>query len=94
MPRIELPNAQPDLDEAKYRYLRTFADVYFPQLADLALSQHNDAAISLLIFSARPELQTPKPTEDGLPDYWQAMLDIAPLVTVPPPGEASASASG
>lgn len=74
---------KPNLDEAKRKYLRTFADVYFPQLADLALSQHNDAAINLLIFSARPELQTPKPTEAGLPDYWQAMLDLTPLVSTP-----------
>lgn len=75
------PPAQPNLDEAKRKYLRAFADVFFPQLADLALSQHNDAAINLLIFSARPELQSPKPTEAGLPDYWQAMLDLAPLVS-------------
>jgi hypothetical protein len=80
------------LDEARTRYLRTFADVYFPQLFDLAISAHNDHAIQLLGFSARGELQTPKWSELQTQDFWQAMRELEPLLTgvagSPPPSDA------
>lgn len=78
-----LPSVQPDLDAAKVAYLRAFCDRFYPELADRALSQHDDNAINLLIFSARKELQTPKPTENSVQDYWQAMLALAPTLETP-----------
>lgn len=78
----QLPLMQPNLDEAKTRYLRVFVDVFFPQLFDLAISQHDDSAIQLLGFSARGELQTPKWSELGVADFWQAMLALTPKLTL------------
>lgn len=87
---------QPNLYDAQRQYLRVFCDVFFPQIFDLAISQHNDSAISLLGFKARHELQTPKWSEMTVTDFWQAMLDLAPLLPTPaptppsPPPDASA----
>lgn len=84
MPQF-MPEAE-SIEQAKERYLRTFCDTYFPQIVDLAKGGNQDA-VSLLVFSARHELQTPRPSEMTVTDYWNAMREIDASV------EASAAAS-
>ncbi len=67
------------LDEAKTRFLRLFCDFYNPQIVDLA-EGGNSAAINLLVFSERKELQTPAPSELTVQDYWTAMRDLETTV--------------
>lgn len=76
------PSPQAVIDEARTRYLRTFCDVYYPQIVDLAENKNEDA-INLLVFSGRKELQTPKPAELGTQDYWASMQELEPLLTTP-----------
>lgn len=67
-------------EQAQERFLRVFCDRYFPAIFDLAISAHSDDAISLLGFSARGELQSPKFSELTMTDFWQAMINITPAL--------------
>lgn len=99
MSQIEQPETYVHAQE---HFLRAYCDQYFPMICDLAVNG-NASAVLLLIFSARRELQTPRPVEDTIVDYFDAMKDVdthrneyanamAAKATVDaPPGDASAS---
>ncbi len=73
-------------EQAQERFLRSFCNRFFPAIFDLAISAHSDDAITLLGFSARGELQTPKFSDLTIVDFWQAMINVTPAVLAPTVG--------
>lgn len=69
------------LAAAKSAYLRIFCNEYYPEIVDLAESEKNPDAINLMVFSSRNELQTPKPSELTVIDFWESMIALEGLVS-------------